>query len=106
MKVSCPDSSATYQVLVQGRYAGNAFEITENVYEFLPVAKREAVYFNHYVMKESEMTASTYKKKFVFEMSMIEVRGKAKLFFYVCQPTSSEQECLSFDEAAFSSKIE
>ena len=40
MLVKCPDSSAVYQIMAQGRMKGKAFEITENIYEFLPVQKK------------------------------------------------------------------
>ena len=51
MMVKCPDSSAVYQINVQGRVKGKAFEITENIFEFLPVKKSEGVFFYHHEMK-------------------------------------------------------
>lgn len=67
MRVKCPDSSSTYQITVQGHKIGSAIEITENVYEFLPVAEKEAVYFYHHVYNEdTEAISPTYRKRFIF----------------------------------------
>ena len=52
------------------------------------------------------MTAATYRKKFVFDMSMIEVTGVAKLYFYVCKPGSSEEQCKQYDNAMFNSVVQ
>lgn len=54
MRVKCADSSSTFVLAIQGRVEGKAFEITENIYEFLPVAQKEAVFFYY-----REMSANT-----------------------------------------------
>ena len=49
IKVFCPDSSVTYMLNLQTRSKQIAHKVNENIYDFLKITNKSAVYFNDFI---------------------------------------------------------
>lgn len=55
MQIKAADSQATYQISTQARSKDAAYQIAENIYEFVVLNKaREAMYFYSHVWDSSQ----------------------------------------------------
>lgn len=88
MQIKAADSQATYQISTQARSKDVAYQIAENIYEFVVLNKpKEAMYFYSHVWDSSQFEqAKTYR----FDISAIKIFGNTALEYYRCKPEANE----------------